>query len=89
MKNALLTNVGGTIIGIFWIIFLFIFCYLLVYFLTKKDKELNSEKDAQTPPPKPTATPKKSQPQAVYYIVERKKKRPKSDYSDPQRIHFE
>lgn len=24
----------------------------------------------------------------VYYIVERKKKRPKSDYSDPKRITF-
>ena len=38
------------------------------------------------PPEKPK--PKPPQPEPVYYLVEKKKKRPKQEYSSPKRIQF-
>lgn len=35
------------------------------------------------PPPK-----EKEEPEPVYYLVERKKKRTRTEYSEPRRIHF-
>lgn len=39
-------------------------------------------------PPEKKAEPAPEKTEPVYYIVERKKKRPKSEYSDPKRIQF-
>ena len=42
-------------------------------------------KKAPPPTPKPKPAPA---PEEVYYIVERKKKRAKAEYSEPKRIQF-
>ena len=40
------------------------------------------------PPEKKEHSAEKDKAEPVYYIVERKKKRPKAEYSDPKRFQF-
>lgn len=57
-------------------------------FTAPKEVPKNSPKEKQETP-KETKTPAPSKPQeTVYYIVERKKRRQKNNYSEPRQIHF-
>lgn len=52
-------------------------------------KETPKETPKERPKEKPPEAPAPSkQPETVYYIVERKKRRQKSDYTEPRQIHF-
>ena len=73
--------------GAVYTVILFAICFFIVHLLrlalygyrTVRKKPSGKEE-------KPEKPEKASEP--VYYIVERKKKRPKSEYSDPKRITF-
>jgi hypothetical protein len=74
--------------GGFFLVLLFSFCFLCVHLITYL-----ASKQKNTPPP-PEQEPEKekapavSQPEPVYYIVERKKKRAKTQYGEPKEIRF-
>lgn len=76
--------------GVFWLIMLFIFCFLLVHILlfAKAGWDAKRTKPPSQQAEKPVE-PEKKQPEPIYYIVEKKKKRPKSAYSSPREIHFQ
>ncbi len=73
--------------GAVYTVILFAICAILVHAVRlaaigyKSMKKRSSAVKKATPETEKTAEP-------VYYIVERKKKRPKSEYSDPRRIQF-
>ena len=69
---------------------LYVFCSLLICIivvcgckLAKVGLRTLGKKLPPEAPPKEEKTP-----EAVYYLVERKKKRVKTEYSDPKRIQF-
>jgi hypothetical protein len=77
--------------GFLWIIFLFAFCFLCVHLL--KLAKLGTDTLRKTPPPAPEKKEEKKTPaeqpqEPVYYIVEKKTRRPKSSYSEPKQIKF-
>ncbi|MBQ8374673.1 MAG: hypothetical protein IJX98_03735 [Clostridia bacterium] len=74
--------------GALWLLFFFAFCFFAVHCVRyfAKPKQKSKQQPDQTPPPKAQETPS---PQPVYYIVEKKSKRPKAKYSDPKQIHFQ
>ena len=65
--------------GAFYTVILFLLCAFAVHAVRLAAIGYRSMKKQARPA-------KKTEP--VYYIVERKKKRPKSEYSDPKRIQF-
>lgn len=92
--NALLTV--SPFWGIFWLILLFILCFFGVHIarlarlgqryrksLTKQEK--HEKKESGETPPQPKTLPNEREP--IYYIVERKK-RAKTNYSEPKEIRF-
>ena len=91
MKNCLLSV---PLSGAFWLIFLFILCFFGVHVVRlakigwkyqKRHGEpapTNSQK-REAPDSQPNAPP-----EPVYYIVERKRKRPRETYSPPKEIKF-
>lgn len=52
----------------------------------------NVQPKKQTPAPKPQESPKEQAPtktqEPVYYVIERKRKKPKTTYSEPRQITF-
>ena len=77
-----LLSVQGT--GALWTIVLFLLCIVIVHAvrLALLGYRTLGKKLPPSPPPKqPEAEP-------VYYIVERKKKRVKSEFTDPKRFQF-
>lgn len=82
--------------GIFWLVLLFVLCFVCVHVLRLArmgQAYRKSERPTSQPPPQPTKPndeKKNSQEKDVapiYYIVERKK-RVKSNYSEPKQIRF-
>lgn len=89
--------------GIFWLIFLFLFCFFGVHIakLAKLGRKYQRQQDGGTKTDKPdeknvvqkeqNAQQKPSPPQSagepIYYIVERKR-RSKSSFSPPKEIKF-
>jgi hypothetical protein len=77
--------------GFLWLVVLFAVCFLAVHTfrLARLGRKYQKQRN-HTPPPN-TAQEKKTPPQSegepIYYIVERKR-RAKSSYSEPKRIHF-
>lgn len=84
--------------GLIWTLLLLSFCFGGVYVanLARLGWEYNVEREkAPDPAPKPQEkqkeekkTPAQKTQEPIYYIVEKKKRRPKSDYGEPKRIHF-
>ncbi len=94
MKNAILTTTPFW--GIFWLIILFIFCFLFVHTarLARLGLRYRAEKNAtpaEEKPPEPKEEKKQAPAQTtqepIYYIVERKKKT-RASYSEPKQIRF-
>ena len=84
MNNLLISSV----VGIVWLILLFLLCFALVHVLRLArlgQAYRKSENTPQAPPPPPPPQEKPSEP--IYYIVE-KKKRLKSSLGEPKRINF-
>ena len=82
MKLILL--VKNPIFGIFGLLFLFFLSFFAVHLLILIKRGLKP-----TPPPvPPKEQPKEKPPEPVYYIVEKKKKRPKSSYGEPKEFRF-
>lgn len=54
---------------------------------TRKKRNVSDEKK-EKPAPEQKETPPQN-PKAVYYIVEKKRARPKSSYSEPKKIRFD
>ena len=81
--------------GFLWLIFLFILCFLCVH-LTKlalHGAEIIRKTPPQAPPEKKEEKQEEKKAPAspqepVYYIVEKKTRRPKSSYSEPKQIRF-
>lgn len=71
--------------GAIAVIFLFLICIIVVHGvkLAKLGYRTLRKKLPPDPPPKPE---KKTEP--VYFIVERKKKRAKAEYTEPREIKF-
>ncbi len=86
MKNLLLS---ASLRGGLWLILLFLFCFFGVH-LIKLARLGWSQTKAPPSEPKPESkekqAPAKQEP--VYYIVERKKRAPKSSYGPPQPFSF-
>ncbi len=92
MNTLLLSSV----FGIFWLILLFLLCFVGVHVLRLARMGQAYRKEQRQPPtpsqsPQPTQEPppkkEESEKEPVYYIVERKK-RVKSTFTQPKQIHF-
>lgn len=88
--NDLLTNpfVGG-----FFLLILFVCCFFLVHVFLLIKIGWNYQTGDKTKKPtqeneKPAEKPEQKPPQPVYYIVERKKKKPKNYYTEPKEFRF-
>ena len=84
-------NVGATS-GFFLSVFLFLFCFLLVHLFVLLKLGWKTQEQTKTPPEpekenKPPA-PKKEHKEPIYYIVERKRTRPKQNYGEPKEFRF-
>lgn len=88
----------NTFLGIFWILFLFTFCFFAVHFIKLAQIGGKQLKASKTPPATKEEPPKKaeekkqtppseSEREPIYYIVERKRKS-KSSFSAPKEIRF-
>ena len=73
--------------GILFVILLFLFCFALTHFAKLALLGWTNNRPAPTPKEKEKA-PEVKPPEPVYYIVERKKTRAKSQYSTPKEIRF-
>ena len=82
------------LLGFFWLCVLFAACFSTVHItlsILQPAKRKPADKEmatAETPPEKKESTKTEKQPEPVYYIVE-KTKRKKQSYSKPKRIKFE
>ena len=83
----------NAIAGAFFIVLLFLFCFLCVHVV--KYAKIGWQTQRKAPPkapPAPPQTPKEEKPaqnsEPIYYIVERKKARSKHRYSEPREIRF-
>ena len=94
MKHSILS--ATPFWGIFWLVILFIFCFLFVHTarLARLGLKYRAEKRTQTaeekPPEKKEETkqaPAQTTQEPIYYIVERKKKT-RASYSEPKQIRF-
>ena len=87
MNNLLSVYGAGSIA----LVVLFLLCFALVHLARLVRFGWNAQKKPKTqPPPQPQKETPPEKPQAqepVYYIVERKK-RTKSNYSEPKQIRF-
>ena len=89
--NTLLISLP--IAGLFWTLFLFIFCFGGVYvaelvklgwaYKTQSPPEKNT-----TPPERQEKAPAEKPQEPIYYIVERKKRLPKSGFEDAKPFTF-
>ena len=85
MKTSLLlfSPLGG-IIGLL-VMLIASFVGVHIFLLAKTGWEIKKTKKDKPAPP--TEKPQKP-PEPVYYLVEKRKKRPKNSYSPPREIHF-
>lgn len=74
--------------GLLGLLFLFALSFVGVHFVMILQKNLNPPRERKEDAPKPAPKKENKEPEAVYYIVERKKRRPKRDYSEPRQINF-
>ena len=82
MQTILL--VKNPVFGVFCLVFLFLFCFFAVHLLIVVKRGLKP-----APPPPPPEKPKDPKPpEPVYYIVEKKKRPPKSGYGEPKEFRF-
>ena len=79
----LLLSVQGE--GAMWTACIFLACIIVVHGV--KLARIGYRTLGKKLPPAPPKPPEKS-PEPVYYIVEKKKKRAKAEYSEPKRIQF-
>lgn len=81
---------SANFIGVFCLAFLFLLCFCLVHIA--RLAAVGWKHTAKKPPtPEPQKVEKKAptpKQEPIYYIVERKKRRAKSSYSEPKEIHF-
>ena len=95
LMNTLLLSAA---LGIFWLILLFVLCFIGVHVLRLAHMgQLYRKQETQTPEPpkgekeeKPASAPEappQTQNEPIYYIVERKK-RVKSSLGEPKQIRF-
>ena len=90
MTNAALLLSKSTFLfllrGTFFLLLLFTFCFFCIHLITY----FRAKKEPKPPPPEPEKekAPIATQPEPVYYIVERKKVRSKAKYGEPKEIKF-
>jgi len=72
--------------GFLWCVFLFLLCLVVVH--AAKLSGIGYRTLHKTPPEKPQETPK-AEPEPVYFIVEKKTKRPKAQYEKPKQVKFQ
>ncbi len=86
--------VGTAINGFFLTIFLFLLCFLLVHILILLKLGWKAQQQASQPEKKDIdeekklSEPKKTDKEPIYYIVERKRTRPKQHYGEPKEFRF-
>lgn len=74
-------------IGLLYLILLYIACFVFVHLVKLARIGLKSLRE-QPPEPKPEEPPESKQPQPVYYIVEKKRAKSRTTYSQPREIKF-
>lgn len=88
--NVLLLSAGAR--GIFWCALLFLFPFLIVHGAKLALIGWNAHKRKSEPPKSEPAAKKEpppiDTPEPVYYIVEKKQRKPKPSYSEPKQIKF-
>ena len=72
--------------GFLWCILIALLCTIVVHGF--KLVVLGFKSLHKKPPPEPPKQPEKV-PEPVYFLVERKKKRPKTEYAEPKQINFQ
>ena len=72
--------------GFLWCFLVALLCTIAVHGL--KLAALGYRSLHRKPPPEPPKQPEK-EPEPVYFLVERKKKRTKAEYSEPKQINFQ
>ena len=80
--------------GVLLTLFLFLLCFLLVHLLVllkigwkaqeRREKPSQKTEEQEKKPPEP----KKTDREPIYYIVERKRTRPKQNYGEPKEFRF-
>ena len=93
-KNAdgLLTS--NALTGVALTLFLFLFCFIVVHFLLLAkigwQASLNAEKTKTEEQKQETPAPKNKEREPIYYIVEKKRAKPKARtiYSEPKEFRF-
>lgn len=95
MKTVLLHNLllSLTVQGLLWTLLLLVLCFVGVYVAGLARLGWEYKKESPTPASEPTKeekrTPAEKPQEPIYYIVEKKKRRPKStSYGEPQPIQF-
>lgn len=73
--------------GFLYVLILFLCCVIVVH-IVKLALLGYRTLGKKLPAEKPKKPAKKHEQEPVYFIVERKKKRPKSEYTEPKRIQF-
>ena len=82
-RSMLILSVQGR--GAVWTAAIFLICVIIVH--GAKLARIGYRTLFKKLPPEPPKPAEKT-PEPVYYIVEKKKKRAKAEYSEPKRIHF-
>ena len=87
MERLLISTTALALRGSFFLILLFSFCFLCVHLIAY----LLPKKQSKTPPQEAEKekAPPIQQAEPIYYIVERKKKRTKTQYGEPKEIKFQ
>lgn len=91
-RTALLSN--ATAVGFWSIVALFTACFFLVHVLrwalafVLQRLEKNRQPPEQPPKAQEKPTAREKQPEKIYYIVERKKKRESAKYAEPKEFRF-
>lgn len=90
--NILSSTASGGVIGFFWAIILFFLCFLAIHsikLIRLGLKALNEPKNEPIQQEKKPADRKSgAEKEPIYYIVERKKRRAKTSYTEPKEFRF-
>lgn len=84
--NVAMTLLSAQANGFWWTLLLYLLCFIIVHAI--KLAAVGYRTIGKHLPPEPPKEPQKT-PEPVYFLVERKKKRPKKDYSEPKQINFQ
>ena len=84
--------------GLLWTLVLLVFCFGGVYlanlarlgweYQSEQAKAPDSPENPQEKPKEEKKAPTEKPQEPIYYIVEKKKRRPKTDYGDPKPFRF-